>query len=100
GYAGFIPFSTNNVGMTYMASVKKAMNEFDRYQLLQRNPPYTLGTRFPQTHWPDTKIYSRAGLIPSYMGFVPCLQELCGMTYGDSTRQAYQCEQSRRGRAL
>lgn len=41
------------------------------FQLLERNPPYTLGRRFPLTHWPDTKIYSRAGLIPNYMGFVP-----------------------------
>ncbi|XP_023793837.1 protein FAM166A-like [Cyanistes caeruleus] len=86
--------------MTYIASVQKAMNQFDREQLLQRNPPYTLGTRFPRTHWPDTKIYTRAGLIPDYMGFVPHLQELCGFTYGNGTRESYRCEQRRRGRAL
>ncbi|XP_053852127.1 protein FAM166A isoform X1 [Vidua macroura] len=100
GYTGYIPCSMDNVGMTYLLSVKKAMEEFDRRQLLERNPPYTLGTRFPLTHWPDTKIYSRAGLIPNYTGFVPYLQDTCGLTYGDSTRESYRCEQRRRGRAL
>ncbi|RLW00441.1 hypothetical protein DV515_00008921, partial [Chloebia gouldiae] len=100
GYTGFIPCSMDNVGMTYLLSVKKAMQEFDRRQLLERNPPYTLGTRFPLTHWPDTKIYNRAGLIPNYAGFVPYLQDTCGLTYGDSTRESYRCEQRRRGRAL
>ncbi|NWY73485.1 F166A protein, partial [Erithacus rubecula] len=100
GYAGFVPHLFDKVGMTYIPAVKKAMNEFDRYQLLQRNPPYTLGTRFPLTHWPDTKIYSRAGLKPAYAGFVPCLQDLCGLTYGNATRESYRCEQRRRGIAL
>ncbi|NXA77635.1 F166A protein, partial [Thryothorus ludovicianus] len=100
GYAGYIPCSLDNVGMTYLLSVRKAMKEFDRRQLLERNPPYTLGTKFPLTHWPDTKVYSRAGLKPAYAGFVPCLQELCGLTYGNSTREAYRCEQRRRGLAL
>ncbi|NXM17161.1 F166A protein, partial [Ploceus nigricollis] len=100
GYTGYIPCSLDNVGMTYLLSVKKAMNEFDRRQLLERNPPYTLGTRFPLTHWPDTKIYNRAGLKPNYAGFVPYLQDICGLTYGDGTREAYRWEQRRRGRAL
>ncbi|NWS01645.1 F166A protein, partial [Motacilla alba] len=100
GYTGYIPCSLDNVGMTYLLSVKKAMKEFDRRQLLERNPPYTLGTRFPLTHWPDTKIYSRAGLIPNYMGFVPHLQDTCGLTYGDGTRESYRWEQRRRGLAL
>ncbi|NWH37722.1 F166A protein, partial [Chloropsis hardwickii] len=71
GYTGFIPCLMDKVGMTYLLSVKKAMKEFDRRQLLERNPPYTLGTRFPLTHWPDTKIYNSAGLKPYYLGFVP-----------------------------
>ncbi|NXQ39074.1 F166A protein, partial [Catharus fuscescens] len=100
GYSGFVPYLFDKVGMTYIPAVKKAMNEFDRYQLLQRNPPYTLGTRFPLTHWPDTKIYSRAGLKPAYAGFVPCLRDLCGLTYGNATRESYRCEQRRRGIAL
>ncbi|NWT71068.1 F166A protein, partial [Prunella himalayana] len=100
GYTGYIPCSMDNVGMTYLLSVKKAMEEFDRRQLLERNPPYTLGTRFPLTHWPSTKIYSRAGLIPNYMGFVPYLQDIHGLTYGDGTRESYRCEQRRRGLAL
>ncbi|XP_030915092.1 protein FAM166A [Geospiza fortis] len=100
GYTGYIPCSLDNVGMTYLLGVKKAMEEFDRRQLLERNPPYTLGRRFPLTHWPDTKIYSRAGLIPNYMGFVPHLQDICGLTYGDGTRESYRWEQRRRGLAL
>ncbi|XP_039939542.1 protein FAM166A [Hirundo rustica] len=100
GYAGFIPCITDTVGMTFIPSVNKAMKEFDRRQLLERNPPYTLGTRFPLTHWPDTKIYSRAGLIPAYAGHVPHLQDICGLTYGNGTRESYRCEQRRRGRAL
>ncbi|XP_064249786.1 ciliary microtubule inner protein 2A isoform X2 [Passer domesticus] len=100
GYTGYIPCSLDNVGLTYLSSVKKAMKEFDRRQLLERNPPYTLGTRFPLTHWPDTKIYSRAGLIPNYLGFVPHLQDIHGLTYGDGTRESYRCEQRRRGLAL
>ncbi|NXB01731.1 F166A protein, partial [Cnemophilus loriae] len=100
GYTGFIPCAADNIGMTYILSVKKAMKEFDRHQLLQRNPPYTLGTRFPLTHWPDTKIYNRAGLKPAYTGFVPYLRDLYGLTYGNGTRESYRCEQRRRGRAL
>ncbi|NWW36623.1 F166A protein, partial [Panurus biarmicus] len=100
GYAGFIPCATDNAGMTFIPGVKKAMKEFDRRQLLERNPPYTLGTRFPMIHWPDTKIYTRAGLIPTYAGFVPYLRDTYGLTYGDSTRESYRCEQRRRGRAL
>ncbi|NXY18772.1 F166A protein, partial [Atrichornis clamosus] len=71
GYTGFIPFGTDNVGMPYIPAVRKAMKEFDRFQLLQRNPPYTLGAKFPLTYWPDTKIYNRGGLKPFYTGFVP-----------------------------
>ncbi|NXO31781.1 F166A protein, partial [Cisticola juncidis] len=100
GYTGFIPCIADTVGMTFIPSVNKAMKEFDRRQLLERNPPYTLGTRFPLTHWPDTKIYSRAGLIPAYAGHVPHLQDIPGLTYGAGTRESYRCEQRRRGRAL
>ncbi|NXD30802.1 F166A protein, partial [Spelaeornis formosus] len=100
GYTGYIPSIFDKVGMTYLLAVKKAMKEFDQYQLLQRNPPYTLGTRFPRTHWPDTKIYSPAGLIPTYSGFVPYLRDTPGLTYGNGTRESYRWEQRRRGRAL
>ncbi|NWR93028.1 F166A protein, partial [Furnarius figulus] len=69
-------------------------------QILQRNPPFTLGTRFPLTHWPDTKIYTSRGLIPSYTGFVPELRDLYALTYGNGTREAFRKEQMRRGFAL
>ncbi|NWI23653.1 F166A protein, partial [Sula dactylatra] len=71
GYAGFIPRLTWIHGMNYIQGVKEAMNEFDQHQSLQRNPACSLGKRFPQTCWPNNRIYTSAGLIPSYMGFVP-----------------------------
>lgn len=41
-------------------------------QFLFRNPVCALGERLPQTHWPSTTIYNSRGLIPFYMGFIPC----------------------------
>ncbi|XP_039239672.1 protein FAM166A isoform X1 [Pipra filicauda] len=100
GYTGFIPCFTNNLGLTYIPGVRKAMKEFDNYQLLKKNPPFTLGMRFPLTHWPDTKIYNSGGLKPAYTGFVPHLRDLYSLTYGNGTREAYRKEQRRRGFAL
>ncbi|NXK32262.1 F166A protein, partial [Piprites chloris] len=100
GYTGFIPCFTNNLGLTYIPGVRKAMKEFDYYQILKKNPPFTLGMRFPLTHWPDTKIYNSGGLKPAYTGFVPHLRDLYGLTYGNSTREAFRKEQRRRGFAL
>ncbi|KFP80883.1 Protein FAM166A, partial [Apaloderma vittatum] len=71
GYAGFIPRLTWVNGVNYVQSVKEAMTEFDRHQFLQRNPGCSFGRRFPQTYWPDNRIYTSAGLIPFYTGFVP-----------------------------
>lgn len=33
GYSGFVPYLFDKVGMTYIPAVKKAMNDFDRYQV-------------------------------------------------------------------
>lgn len=41
-------------------------------QFLFRNPICALGERLPQTHWPNTTIYNSRGLVPFYMGFIPC----------------------------
>lgn len=41
-------------------------------QFLFRNPICALGERLPRTHWPSNTIYSSQGLIPFYMGFIPC----------------------------
>lgn len=41
-------------------------------QFLFRNPICALGERLPETHWPGSTIYSSQGLVPFYMGFVPC----------------------------
>ncbi|NWH51318.1 F166A protein, partial [Fregata magnificens] len=71
GYAGFIPRLAWIHGVNYIQGVKEAMDEFDRHQFLQRNPACSFGKRFPQTYWPNNRIYTSAGLIPSYMGFVP-----------------------------
>lgn len=41
-------------------------------QFLLRNPVCALGERLPQTYWPSNTVYGHQGLIPFYMGFVPC----------------------------
>ncbi|KAM9370768.1 ciliary microtubule inner protein 2A [Phaethornis superciliosus] len=100
GYAGFIPRLTWIHGVNYLQSVKEAMREFDHYQFLQRNPPSSFGRRYPKTYWPDHRIYTSAGLIPFYTGFVPELRHIYALTFGNSTRKAHQKEKRRRARAL
>ena len=41
-------------------------------QFLLRNPICAPGERLPSTHWPSNTIYRSQGLIPFYMGFIPC----------------------------
>lgn len=41
-------------------------------QFLSRNPICALGKRLPQTYWPTNTVYNSQGLIPFYMGFIPC----------------------------
>ncbi|XP_047906646.2 ciliary microtubule inner protein 2A isoform X1 [Anser cygnoides] len=67
---------------------------------LQRHPIHSFGKRFPQTYWPNNRIYTGAGLIPSYTGFVPHLRQTYALTFGNSTRKAYRKEQRRRACAL
>ncbi|XP_033923638.1 ciliary microtubule inner protein 2A [Melopsittacus undulatus] len=100
GYAGFIPRLTWCHGVNYIRSVKEAMKEFDQHQFKLRNPCYSFGKRYPQNYWPTNRIYTSAGLIPFYMGFVPELRDTYALTYGNSTRKAYQKEQERQARAL
>uniref|UniRef100_A0A8C3XN26 Ciliary microtubule inner protein 2A-C-like domain-containing protein n=1 Tax=Chelydra serpentina TaxID=8475 RepID=A0A8C3XN26_CHESE len=71
GYTGFVPRFTWIMGVNYLQGVKDAMNEFDRNQFMLRNPVWNFGKRLPQTYWPNNKIYTSAGLIPFYTGFVP-----------------------------
>ncbi|POI28307.1 hypothetical protein CIB84_007944 [Bambusicola thoracicus] len=71
GYSGFVPRFRWAMGTNYLQGVKEAMAEFDRQQLLERNPLYSFGKRFPQTYWPGSSIYTSTGLIPAYKGFVP-----------------------------
>ncbi|XP_030363268.1 protein FAM166A [Strigops habroptila] len=100
GYAGFIPRLSWFHGVNYVRSVKEAMKEFDQHQFMLRNPCCSFGKRYPQNYWPTNRIYTSAGLIPSYMGFVPELRNTYALTYGSSTRKAYQKEQQRRACAL
>ncbi|XP_019496603.1 PREDICTED: protein FAM166A isoform X1 [Hipposideros armiger] len=72
GYAGFIPQFAWMMGLNYRAGVTQAMDEFDKNQFLFRNPVCAQGERLPRTYWPTTTIYNSQGLIPFYMGFVPC----------------------------
>nr|XP_025117921.1 protein FAM166A isoform X5 [Bubalus bubalis] len=79
GYAGFVPRFAWVMGMNYRDGVTQAMDEFDKSQFLLRNPICALGERLPSTHWPSNTIYRSQGLIPFYMGFIPCpwpLQQL------------------------
>ncbi|XP_067417537.1 ciliary microtubule inner protein 2A [Emydura macquarii macquarii] len=90
GYTGFIPHFTWMMGVNYLKGVKDAMNEFDQNQFMIRNPVWNFGKRLPQTYWPNKKIYTSAGLIPFYTGFVPTLRHSYALTFGNSTRKAYQ----------
>ncbi|OPJ67925.1 protein FAM166A [Patagioenas fasciata monilis] len=100
GYTGFIPRYPWVYGTSYVRAVKEAMDEFDRFQFLQRNPVSSFGKRFPQTYWPNNKIYTDAGLIPFYSGFVPELRNTYALTFNNSTRKAYRKEKRRRAGAL
>ncbi|XP_016067732.1 PREDICTED: protein FAM166A-like [Miniopterus natalensis] len=100
GYAGFIPQFAWVMGMNYRNGVTQAMDEFDKIQFLSRNPICALGERLPQTHWPSNTIYNSKGLIPFYMGFIPSMQDHYAMTFGNSTRKAYQKELERRSQTL
>ncbi|XP_068020277.1 ciliary microtubule inner protein 2A [Melanerpes formicivorus] len=89
GYTGFIPRFCWVLGVNYIQAVKEAMREFDQLQLSQKNPACSFGKRFPHTYWPENRIYTSAGLIPFYTGFVPKLRDIHALTFGDSTRAAY-----------
>ncbi|XP_006109564.1 protein FAM166A [Myotis lucifugus] len=100
GYAGFIPRYAWVMGMNYQNGVTQAMDEFDKSQFMSRNPICALGKRLPRTYWPSNTIHNSQGLIPFYMGFIPYMQDHYGMTFGNSTRQAYRKERERKHRAL
>ncbi|KAM8801450.1 ciliary microtubule inner protein 2A isoform 1-T1 [Rhynchonycteris naso] len=100
GYAGFIPQFAWVTGMNYRDGVTQAMDQFDKNQFLFRNPFCAPGERLPRTHWPNTTIYNSQGLIPFYMGFIPSRQDHFALTFGNSTRKAYQKELERRNQTL
>ncbi|XP_019612376.1 ciliary microtubule inner protein 2A [Rhinolophus sinicus] len=100
GYAGFIPRFACMMGLNYRDGVTQAMDEFDKSQFLFRNPACTQGERLPRTHWPNRTIYNSQGLIPFYMGFVPSMRDDFALTFGNSTRKAYQKELERREQTL
>ncbi|XP_059572116.1 ciliary microtubule inner protein 2A isoform X1 [Alligator mississippiensis] len=90
GYTGFIPRFTWIMGVNYLKGVKEAMNEFDINQHTARNPMCTSNNRLPQTYWPNKRIYTNTGLIPFYTGFVPTIRNNYMLTFGNSSRKAYQ----------
>ncbi|KAM4877744.1 ciliary microtubule inner protein 2A isoform 2-T8 [Thomomys bottae] len=100
GYAGFVPRFAWVMGTNYRDGVTQAMDEFDKNQFLFRNPVCGLGERLPKSHWPNTTIYRSQGLIPFYMGFIPSMQDNYALTFGNSTRKAYQKELERQSHAL
>ncbi|NP_001408827.1 ciliary microtubule inner protein 2A isoform b [Mus musculus] len=100
GYAGFVPRFAWVMGMNYRDGVTQAMDDFDKNQFVFRHPVCALGERLPRTHWPNTTIYRSQGLIPFYMGFIPSMQDNYALTFGNSTRRAYQKELDRRSHTL
>ncbi|KAM7092818.1 ciliary microtubule inner protein 2A [Molossus nigricans] len=100
GYAGFIPRFAWVMGVNYRTGVTQAMDEFDKSQFLFRNPICALGERLPQTYWPSNTIYNSQGLVPFYTGFIPTMQDQFGLTFGNSSRKAYQKELERRNQTL
>nr|XP_012639936.1 protein FAM166A isoform X2 [Microcebus murinus] len=100
GYAGFVPQFTWVMGVNYRDGVTQAMDQFDKNQFLFRNPICALGERLPKTYWPSNTVYRSQGLIPFYTGFVPCMQDTYAMTYGNSSRRAYQKELERQKHTL
>ncbi|XP_008574692.1 PREDICTED: protein FAM166A [Galeopterus variegatus] len=100
GYAGFVPQFASVMGMNYRDGVIQAMDEFDKNQFRFRNPVCALGERLPKTNWPGNTIYNSQGLIPFYMGFIPSMQDNYALTFGNSTRKAYQKELERRSHTL
>ncbi|KAM7316628.1 hypothetical protein ACRRTK_024359 [Alexandromys fortis] len=100
GYAGFVPRFAWVMGMNYRDGVTQAMDEFDKNQFTFRHPVCALGERLPRSHWPNTTIYRNQGLIPFYMGFIPSMQDNYALTFGNSTRKAYQKELERRSHTL
>ncbi|XP_056396442.1 protein FAM166A isoform X2 [Hyla sarda] len=89
GYTGFIPRYHWSMGVGFAPGVKESMDEFDRRQIQMRSPLTSLEQRMKETYWPKSKIYSPAGLLPKYTGFVPGSRDTFGTTYGNTTRQLY-----------
>uniref|UniRef100_F6TYQ8 Family with sequence similarity 166 member A n=1 Tax=Ornithorhynchus anatinus TaxID=9258 RepID=F6TYQ8_ORNAN len=98
GYSGFIPRFTWIMGVNYQQGVKEAMDEFDKNQV--RSPVCALGERFPDTHWPNTKIFTSMGMMPFYTGFIPNLRDNFALTFGNGSRLSYRQERERRNYAL
>ncbi|KFP72406.1 Protein FAM166A, partial [Acanthisitta chloris] len=89
GYTGYIPCFDYTRGLSYIPAVKKAVLSFDQKQIRSRNPPYTLGLRYPPSHWPEQRLHPSAGLTPSCPGCIPHLR----LTYEDGTQGASQKEE-------
>ncbi|XP_075690953.1 ciliary microtubule inner protein 2A isoform X2 [Rhinoderma darwinii] len=89
GYTGFIPRYQWSMGVGFAPGVKASMDEFDRSQIQIRDPLTSSERRLKPTYWPKARIYSPAGLLPKYTGFVPGFRDTSGSTFGDTTRQLY-----------
>ncbi|KAM3912081.1 ciliary microtubule inner protein 2A [Leptodactylus fuscus] len=89
GYTGFIPRYQWRTGISFAPGVKISMDEFEHSQIQIRYPETSSERRLKPTYWPTAKIYSPAGLLPKYTGFVPRFRDTFGSTYGNTTRQLY-----------
>ncbi|XP_072286107.1 ciliary microtubule inner protein 2A isoform X2 [Pyxicephalus adspersus] len=89
GYTGFIPRSRFTMGISYIPGVKACMDEFDLSQARIRYPTMTSEKQVKQSYWPSVIIYSSAGLLPRYTGFIPGFRDSFGSTFGNTSRQLY-----------
>ncbi|KAM4663149.1 ciliary microtubule inner protein 2A isoform 1-T1 [Discoglossus pictus] len=89
GYTGYIPYSIWKIGERYIPMVQHCMEEFDQMQIRIRFPLSVKERRTKPSYWPATRIYSPAGLVPHYTGYIPGYRHHFGASYGNTTRQLY-----------
>ncbi|XP_029467767.1 protein FAM166A isoform X2 [Rhinatrema bivittatum] len=71
GYSGFVPRFAWDIGKSFLPAVKKCLDEFDRRQFQLTHPVKNVENIPKPSYWPKNKIYTAAGQIPFYTGFVP-----------------------------
>ncbi|XP_030062657.1 protein FAM166A-like [Microcaecilia unicolor] len=89
GYSGFVPRFSWDIGNSFLPAVKKCLDEFDRRQFQLTHPVKNVENIAKPSYWPTNKIYTAAGQIPFYKGFVPGLRDECGASFTKCCQKAY-----------